>query len=87
MTKRTQQSCGVGLLSRGSSNPAEAEAVSVAEGNVCGTGQARRRRSAVVGDPITHEGNTLEPGRARARTGGRKNCARPASGRRGAEAG
>jgi hypothetical protein len=34
---------------------AEAEAVDTAEGDMCGAGIARRRRSAVVEDPITHE--------------------------------
>jgi len=46
---------------------------------------ARRRRSVGVEDLITHEGNLSEPGRSRVRPGGRWS-ARPASGRRGAEA-
>jgi hypothetical protein len=40
---------------------AEAEAVDSAEGNMGGADIARRCRSAVVEDPITHEGSTSEP--------------------------
>src|SRR5260370_31542424 len=44
-----------GLLSRESAKIAEAEAVDTAEGDMCGAGIARRRRSPVVEDPITHD--------------------------------
>ena len=58
------------LLSRESSKFAEAEAVDSAEGNKGGAVTARRRRSAVVEDPITHERSPSEPGRSRVRPGG-----------------
>jgi hypothetical protein len=60
---------------------AEAEAVDSAEGNMGSAATARRCRSAVVEDPVTHEWSTSEPERSRVRPGGRW-LSRSASGRR-----
>ena len=54
-----------GLLSRERYYAAEAEAVDIAEGNMCGPVSARVYRSAVVEDPITYKGNKSELGRSR----------------------
>ena len=54
-----------GTLSRERHNTQRPRLLTVAEGNMSGTVMARCSRSAVVADPITHEGNTSEPGRSR----------------------
>ena len=52
-----------GLLSRESYKLVGAETVEIVEGYMLRTGMRGVYRPAVVGDPITHEWNTSEPGR------------------------